>query len=227
MIRLAILEYEAVTKEIVFQLAKVLENVDWNFRYYTKASELLKKTKEENFQIFIFDELFKTPRMESVFVHDNPSALFIYVCENPIRICGDDQRSRIIYINKNNIKEELQRIRNRLFIQSSQEEVYVLDYDGVHVRFRYEDIYYIEKEGKLIYFHTKKGIFHRRDNMSELEEQFQKYGFIRTHVSFLVNQKYIVMRLKDEIELVDQTKIPLSRSQKKKLLAKEKENRLK
>lgn len=44
--------------------------------------------------------MFKTPRLESVFVHDNPNALFIYVCKNALATKDKDQRSRVLYIEK-------------------------------------------------------------------------------------------------------------------------------
>lgn len=79
MIKVAILEYEKETKDIVFQLSKLFVNEDWCFRHYLKASDLAKRMKEEEYQLFIFDEMFKNARMESVFVHDNPNAIVIYV----------------------------------------------------------------------------------------------------------------------------------------------------
>lgn len=77
MIKVALLEYEKESMEVVFSLAKVFDTLDWTFRVFTKASELAKRMKVEDYQIFVFDEVFKTPRLESVFVHDHPSALFI------------------------------------------------------------------------------------------------------------------------------------------------------
>lgn len=88
MIKVAILEYEKETKDIVFQLSKLFMHEDWCFRHYLKASDLAKRMKEEEYQLFVFDEMFKTNRIESVFVHDNPNAIVIYVCENPIKTRG-------------------------------------------------------------------------------------------------------------------------------------------
>ena len=85
MIKVAILEYEKETKDIVFQLSKLFMHEDWCFRHYLKASDLAKRMKEEDYQLFVFDEMFKTSRIESVFVHDNPNAIVIYVCEIPLK----------------------------------------------------------------------------------------------------------------------------------------------
>ena len=220
MIRVALLEYEKETKDIVFILSKMFMDVDWTFRHYTKASDLLKAMKEEEYNVFIFDEIFKTPRMESVFVHDNPNAIFIYVCTNTIVTRQDDQRGRIFYIEKDKLNSRLNDLKEIITSQSKQKDLYTLSYDGVKVNLPYEEIYYLEKNEKMVYFHTRKGVFHQRINMSDLESVFEPYGFIRTHVSYLVNGKHIVAWYKDEVDLITGEKIPLSRAQKKKILSK-------
>ena len=156
----------------MFQLSKLFVNEDWCFRHYLKASDLAKRMKEEEYQLFIFDEMFKNARMESVFVHDNPNAIVIYVCENPIKTRGDDERSRVFYISKANIASDISAYDQMIRSQCIQGDVYEFNYDGVHMNFAYEDIYYLEKNEKMVYFYTKKGVFHKRDSMNALEDIF-------------------------------------------------------
>lgn len=217
MIRIAILEYEKETKDIVFELSKMFCKVDWTFRHYRKASDLAKAMKDEEYHLFIFDEMFKTTRLESVFVHDNPNALFIYVCSDVEKIRQNDQRSRILYVDKTDLVSSLRSYEETIITQTQQVDLYNLSYDGVHVNLAYEDIYYLEKIDKMVYFQTKKGRFHKRANMSELETVFKPYGFLRVHVSYLVNMKHIVAWYKDEVEIVTGQRIPLSRAQKRKI----------
>lgn len=220
--KVAILEYEKEAMEAVFTLAKILEDVDWTFRLFTKASDLARKMKKEEYRLFLFDEVFKTPRLESVFVHDNPNALFVYLCDNALMKKGNDQRNRILYINKSNIKEEILNQKDIIASLCHQQEFYELNYDGVHMRLPYQDIYYVDKMEKMLYFHTKKGEFHERASMSKLSETLESYGFLRVHVSFLVNAIHIVAWYKDEVELSTGERVPLSRSQKKRIFQKKK-----
>lgn len=220
MIKVAILEYEKETKDITFQLSKIFSKTDWCFRHYYKASELAKAMKEEQFHLFIFDEMFKTPRLESAFVHDNPNALFIYVCSNVEEVRDGDQRARVLYFSKGHLVMDLKENEDTILKQCMQVNFYTLIYDGVHVNLPYADIYYLEKIDKMVYFHTKKGVFHKRMNMSELEDLFTPYGFIRVHVSYMVNEKHIIAWFKDEVELDIGQKIPLSRAQKRKIMHK-------
>lgn len=216
MIKVAILEREKESKDIIFLLGEYFKETDWCFRHYYKASELAKAMKNEPYQIFIFDEIFKSPRLESVFVHDNPSSLFIFVCENPQEVRDGDTRKRIHYISKSDLKNELEKIRSDIIGQSRQKEVYSLVYNGVKIDIPIEDIFYMEKIEKNVYFHTRKGLFHRRLNLMDLEKQFTPYGFMRVHVSYIVNSKYITAIFKDEVEVNHEARVPLSRQQKRK-----------
>ena len=126
MINVAILEHEKESKEIIFQLGNILRKVPWTFRHYYKASELAKAAKEEDYQIFIFDEMFRTPRFESVFVHDHPAALIIYVCADPHSLQAEEERERVLYISKNRLIPDLQEIADKIQSQARQEEIYPL-----------------------------------------------------------------------------------------------------
>jgi DNA-binding LytR/AlgR family response regulator len=217
MVKIAILEHEKETKDIVFELASYFHDVDWTFRHYYKASALAKAIKEEKFQFFIFDEIFKSARLESVFVHDNPSSLILYVCKDPKAVANGDTRSRVFYLSKDHLIEDLTAIQPKLVQQAKQQETYSLVYQGVKIDIPIEDIYYLEKIDKNVHFHTRKGEFHRRLNLTDLEEQLSKYGFLRVHISYLVNAKYMTAIYKDEVELNHSIKVPMSRAQKKKL----------
>lgn len=217
MVKIAILEHEKETKEIVFLLASIFNKIDWTFRHFYKASLLAKAMKEEEYQIFFFDEMFQTPRLESVFVHDNPSALFVYLCQDPAHKQAIEQRRRVLYISKYNLKQDLIYIESQLKEQTRQKECYPLSFQGVKIDIPIEDIYYLEKVGKFVHFHTRKGEFHGRLYLADLEEEFAKYGFMRVHISYLVNSKYLTGIYKDEVELNHSMRVPLSRAQKKKL----------
>lgn len=217
MIRVAILEHEKESKDVIFHLGKCFAHEDWTFRHFFKASDLLKQTKEEQFQIFVFDEMFKTPRMDSVFVHDNPSALFLYLCQDPKQYAANDERGRILYLSKESIAEDLRMHDALLCAQARQKEQYSLICQGVKIEIPVEDIYYLHKVDKNVYFYTRKGEFHRRISLSSLEETFEPYGFLRVHASYLVNGKYITGIYKDEVEVNHELRVPVSRQQKKKL----------
>lgn len=217
MIKIAILEHEKETKDIAFQLAGLLKEIDWTFRHFYKASELAKASKEEQYHIFIFDEIFRTPRLENVFIQDNPSALILYICQDPLALQENESRQRVLYLSKEYLKQDLERFSDLFLAQAKQNDVYSLQCGSVQVQLLIDEIYYLEKIDKNVYFHTAKGKFHRRLNLTDLEKYFESYGFMRVHVSYVVNRKYITSIEKDEVVLNSYIRIPLSRSQKKRL----------
>ena len=119
-------------------------------------------------------------------------------------------------ISKENIADDISAYDQMIRSQCIQSHVYEFNYDGVRMNLSYEDIYYLEKNEKMVYFYTKKGVFHKRDSMNALEEVFKEFGFLRVHVSYIVNSKYIVAWYKDEVELINKVLIPVSRGKKTK-----------
>ena len=68
--------------------------------------------------------------------------------------------------------------------------------------------------------HTKAGTFDCYGSLKDYEKQWEKYGFIRTHKSYLVNIWYIYSILKDTIILDGGEEIMLSRSKASEVMKK-------
>ena len=75
------------------------------------------------------------------------------------------------------------------------------------MRISVEDIVYIETSRHKNYFYTDDGVYSIYRKLGELEEELSEYGFLRVHLSFLVNMRYIdkissyVLTLKNGKEL--------------------------
>lgn len=59
------------------------------------------------------------------------------------------------------------------------------------IKLHIDDIIYIETERHKNVFYTEKGIFQIYKKLDELENELKDMGFVRAHLSFLVNMKYI------------------------------------
>lgn len=79
------------------------------------------------------------------------------------------------------------------------------------------DIYYIEKEDKLLVYHTKRGEFRERKNMKDAYMDFRVYNFLWIHVSYLVNMSYI-MKIENDMVMLPTVHLPISRSKKAEVL---------
>jgi len=89
-----------------------------------------------------------------------------------------------------------------------------------------EDIIYIETSRHKNFFYTKSQVYSIYKKLSELETELEGYGFVRVHLSFLVNMQYIekissyVLRLTNGKEI----SVPKSRyAQVKKMYARYRE----
>ena len=56
---------------------------------------------------------------------------------------------------------------------------------------RPENIIYIETSRHKNFFYTKTQVYSIYKKLSELEAELEAYGFVRVHLSFLVNMQYI------------------------------------
>lgn len=83
------------------------------------------------------------------------------------------------------------------------------------VKCKFSDIYYLEKQINNVIIHTKNSIYKVPDTLSNLENTLGNFGFIRTHIGYVVNLDYIVAVNDKEVEISDGEKIPVSRNKLK------------
>lgn len=78
-------------------------------------------------------------------------------------------------------------------IPETQVKSPILEFSFVEgrVSLKAEDIIYIETSRHKNYFYTKTQVYSIYRKLGELEEELKDYGFVRIHLSFLVNMQYI------------------------------------
>ena len=107
-----------------------------------------------------------------------------------IEECMDDL---IAEINKNC------RILNFVFVEGT-------------IKLYADDIIYIETELHKNVFYTEKGTFQIYKKLDELENELKNMGFVRAHLSFLVNMKYITKISSYVMTLTTGKKIPVPKA---------------
>lgn len=77
--------------------------------------------------------------------------------------------------------------------KESNREKQILEFSFVEgrVSLRPEDIIYIETSRHKNFFYTKTQVYSIYKKLSDLEEELEDYGFVRIHLSFIVNMRYI------------------------------------
>lgn len=214
MLRVAILETEDIAKDIMFELASLLQDQEWSFQYFTKISQLALHAENKDFPLIIFHEKFEIPRVSQSFVLNKPQRIIIYTKS---KLTSTEKEilpfSRIFYIDRANIKEEMQRIAGPIEMILKNQEEYLFSYRNVEVPLKIADIFYIEKEDKNLIYHTKRGRFSERKSMKVANAYFAKYHFLWVHASFLVNMQYITKISANQVYL-QKVHIPIARARK-------------
>ncbi|MBQ8134975.1 MAG: response regulator transcription factor [Clostridia bacterium] len=119
------------------------------------------------------------------------------------------------FIRKSNLKNDFAGIMQR-FIRNSQRINYlsVKSNDSI-VKIKFSDICYIEKQINSVIIHTKNNSYKEPNTLSNLEKMLNSFGFIRTHIGYLVNLDYVAAINVKEVVLSDGQKIPVSRNKLK------------
>ena len=75
----------------------------------------------------------------------------------------------------------------------TKQEIQMLEFTFVEgkVSLKPEDIIYIETSRHKNFFYTKTQVYSIYKKLSDLEQELEDYGFVRIHLSFLVNMRYI------------------------------------
>ncbi len=78
-----------------------------------------------------------------------------------------------------------------------------------------DDIIYLEKKNNYVLFHTQTGLFKERSNIDSKVSDLTSYGFLRPHIGYLVNARY-VEEIRDTVVLLSIGKdVPLSKKYRK------------
>ena len=78
-------------------------------------------------------------------------------------------------------------------VRKLEQDAQVMEFSFVEgdIRLKISDILYIETARHKNIFYTKNGSFQIYKKLDEIEEELREYGFVRIHMSFLVNMRYI------------------------------------
>lgn len=80
-----------------------------------------------------------------------------------------------------------------------------------------DSIIYLEKKNNYVVFHTLKNTYSERSNIDIKYDELSENNFIRPHIGYLVNMKYISELRINELQLQDGTIIPVSKKYRAKV----------
>lgn len=202
-------------------IEKSIINTDFTIRTYTSGNSIL----EDDFSIdvlFIDIEMPGKNGIDTVKeLQKKNSSLIVFFQTSYNNYITDIFRvGTFQYIQKpideENLKIDLKRAID-LYFQNhyklsfkSENKLYILDID---------DILYLEVIVKDVFIHTKNATYKTIGRLYEYEQILIKYGFIKSHKSYLVNVKYIYEIDCNMIKFNDKSdNIPISRKYKEEVI---------
>lgn len=108
---------------------------------------------------------------------------------------------------------EMQDIISRVAIR--QEEYLMIRSKGEMIRILIPQIIYIEVNGHNLLIYMENERIEYRETISSAEQVLKKYGFLRPHVAYLLNPRYIKRIESNSVILQNDIKIPISRQKQK------------
>ena len=183
---------------------------------YTKGSKLITECKEVPFDLLFLD--IDMPEMSGFDVAEkindiNADTVIIFVTNEEQLVYRSLRYSPFRFIRKAYFVAELsEAIISFLDMYLKRNKTQVFNcINGEIVAINIKDIMYIESNKHKVTVYTQKKDIVTKAKIGELEENLKDFGFIRVHIGYLINMKYIFSIEKTEIIFVNQTSVPMSR----------------
>lgn len=227
MIRIAIcdIDKEFVEKLIVLLREQALKkNIETKFKRYSSSNELMEALKNgveldvAFLETHIGDECGVILGKDIKSFDKKIELVYLSYTKKYVLDCFDMGAFNYILKPINDGKRLLAQFE-RLLIKKYQDrgDYLAIREQGAVLKLRVNKISYMETVGKLVRIHYEGKFIDVHERMGDLEKKLENLFFIRCHISYLVNVKYILRVSKGEIKLIEDTIIPVSRLRMKKV----------
>lgn len=215
MLRIVIVDQLQIAKDVIFKLHDILKD-QFTFTYYEKITDLIKASPKD-YDVIVLNETYNNARITNALDFEKTNSILIYLCHES-NMSKNNAYGRVFYINSNDVETDL--LANQMAINGRlmKHKEYLFSYNGITLRLKFHDIFYIEKDDKNLIYYTKKGKFYERGSISQKERAFLDYDFIRVNNGIIVNYEYIFKIDGDELELHTHERLPISRARRPKVL---------
>lgn len=141
------------------------------------------------------------PLLPILFVTNHDNMVFEAVKCSPFR-----------FIRKSHLQEELAEAIPALTAKLANETfLFDIRNGSSTIKCQITDIIYIESSRHYLDIYTTNGVYHIRAKMSDYDKRLTDYGFVRIHVGYLVNVRYIYQLSSKGVLLDDKKLLPVSR----------------
>lgn len=146
---------------------------------------------------------------------ENDTPFIVFVTNKDNLVFNALKQYPYSFIRKTHFNEDVEQCLVNIISKIKEKTIKYTVKDGRMTKFlNPKDIMYIEKEKNYVVFHTKDRDYKERSKIDEKSEDLSEFGFVRTHIGYLVNMSYVEEMTNTEFTLYNGTKIPISKTYK-------------
>ncbi|WP_310602860.1 LytR/AlgR family response regulator transcription factor [Anaerosporobacter sp.] len=192
------------------------KHVEVTISEYTAGSKLIKDCANDPYDLIFLD--IDMPEMPGFEVAEginrvSEDSIIIFVTSEEQLVYRSLRYSPFRFIRKTHFVAELsEAIVSFLSLYNKRSKTQLFTcMNGEMIAANIKEIIFIESDKHKVTVYMKQREIITKAKISELEDSLKESGFIRVHVGYLINMKYIYSIERTEIILMDETSIPLSR----------------
>lgn len=116
------------------------------------------------------------------------------------------------FLRKVRLEEVSEVVKQILEFKKRSQQYFDVVIDGVEKHFFISDIMYFESDGHYLNQTMVNGVARYKAKLADFEEKLDGCYFVRCHIGYLVNCRYIKVLEKSELLLTNGTRLPISRN---------------
>lgn len=120
------------------------------------------------------------------------------------------------FVRKSNL-EDIIACLNKINRKLKKEQICLIKSGRNVYRISNTDILYLEKEKNYVIFHTNTDLYRERNTIDDKIKELNDSAFLRPHIGYLVNMRYIQNILTTSIQLTNGDLIPISKKYRKEI----------
>jgi DNA-binding LytR/AlgR family response regulator len=218
MLNIALIDNEL---EVLLKTKRMIENMymDSKVRIYQDYKKLFMDIEKDDYEIdlLIVDISVGENGIESSkrLLKYKPNLGIVFTSES-LRLYEDIFQVQPIYFLKKPLTKE--RVKKALdkakLVMEKRKHVFSFESNGILMKYESYEIYYIESQGRKLFFHGKRKYRPIYMKLSDLEERVPD-NFVRIHQSYMINIDYLKTFSQKEVVLHTGERIPISQKRYK------------
>ena len=175
---------------------------------YSCSSEIKKQLESINFNSFIY---FVEINDENVKELDSSINNYVFIIEDGNHLYELLSYRPLGFIRKQHFDEDVENIRK---IKPVNSTLLTFNNGGNKLVVSSDKILYLEAQSHYVIINTSTVVFKVRERISELVKRLEPYGFKQIHRSYVVNEHHVIAYKHDEVILIGNISVPLSKKYK-------------